>query len=123
MITVNQIRSMLQSVVLDRISLDEFDEWFAGASWNMQKGSSELAQKMAGQIELGLSEFDIGQLSENDLRGKLLSLIPYFFVGLEPQMQLSTGASLGSVQTPVWTVVFDNLSVEAPSYTPLLQAI
>ena len=63
MITVDQIRSMLQQLTLSQLSLDDFDEWLTGASWNMQQASSPEAISMVGQIEARLAEYEDGHIS------------------------------------------------------------
>jgi hypothetical protein len=75
MITVDQIRSMLQQVTLSKISLDEFDEWFAKASWNMHQDSSPEAIQLVGKIELRLAQADNEEVADEVLVKHLNELV------------------------------------------------
>ena len=66
---------MLQQVTLSELSLDSFDEWLTSASWNMHKDSSAEAVELVGQIELLLSEQEIGLISHADLIRSFNSIV------------------------------------------------
>ena len=76
MITVDQIRTVLQQVVESKLSLDEFDEWLSRASWEMHKDSAPDAVQAVGTIELRLAEADSRTVSEEDLVQELLGSLP-----------------------------------------------
>lgn len=76
MISVDQIRAVLPQFLAGEITLDQFDEWIAKTSWDMQQDSSPDAISMVGTIELILSEYDSGCLSEEDARSSLMELCP-----------------------------------------------
>jgi hypothetical protein len=76
MITVDQIRTVLQQVVESKLSLDEFDEWLSRASWEMHKDSAPDAVQTVGTIELRLAEADSRTVSEEDLVQELLGSLP-----------------------------------------------
>jgi hypothetical protein len=78
MITVDQIRAMLQQVVLASVSLDQFDEWLSKASWNMHHNSSAEAISLVGKIELILAEYDDGLQSEEQTLSSLSALNPVY---------------------------------------------
>jgi hypothetical protein len=78
MITVDQIRTMLQQVILASVSLDQFDEWLSKASWNMHHESSPEAISLVGKIELILAEYDAGFQSEEQTLSSLSALNPVF---------------------------------------------
>lgn len=91
MITVDQIRQHLLNLLdsndtESKTTLDEFDDWFAGASWNMHQGSDLIARKFAAAIELRLAEYDSGHLDEVELRRELVQLLKDYSVNfsLEP---------------------------------------
>ncbi len=75
MISDYQIRLWLVRFLHKEISLDQFEEWLVGRSWNMHRDSEESAQKLAAAIELRLAEQSSGHLDENQLRNELLPLI------------------------------------------------
>lgn len=66
MITISQIRSVLQEVILSKISLDQFDKWLTDASWNMHQDSTAEAIKLVGQLELILADYDAERISQSD---------------------------------------------------------
>jgi hypothetical protein len=76
MITVDQIRSVLQQVVLSKMSLDDFDEWLTKTSWNMHKDSVPDAIQAVGKIELCLAEAGRKEISDQDLAQDLLASLP-----------------------------------------------
>jgi hypothetical protein len=77
MITVSQIREHLQSLLdsNDPKSLDEFEDWFVRASWNMHQDSDLGAQKLAASIELRLAEFSSEDQTKEDLKAQLQRLL------------------------------------------------
>jgi hypothetical protein len=58
MANVPEIREKLASLLSHQISLDDFEQWFAGYSWNIHKTGDIEAQKFAYAIEHQLSQFD-----------------------------------------------------------------
>ncbi|HEY4904751.1 MAG TPA: hypothetical protein VIH89_14855 [Candidatus Sulfotelmatobacter sp.] len=71
MISESQIREKLGRYLRRDLSLDQFEDWIASQSWNMHKDSSDVAQKLASEIELRLAEHSSGHLSEASLRDEL----------------------------------------------------
>jgi hypothetical protein len=71
MIAESQIREKLGRYLRRDLSLDRFEDWIAGQSWNMHRDSSDPAQALASAIELRLAEHSSGHLSESDLREEL----------------------------------------------------
>jgi hypothetical protein len=67
---------MLQQVILASVSLDQFDEWLAKASWNMQRDSSPEAISLVGKIELLLAAYDDGLQTEDQTLSSLRALNP-----------------------------------------------
>ena len=75
MITESALRQALASYLSGELSLAAFDDWIAVQTWDMHRGSSEQAQKLAGAIELRLAEHSAGHLSGEELRSQLQSLL------------------------------------------------
>ena len=53
-----EIREKLGNLLSHRMSLDDFEEWFAPYSWNIHKNGDPESQKLAYAIEHQLSQFD-----------------------------------------------------------------
>jgi|SRR6185436_1745912 len=74
MINESQIRQHIASFLAGKESLADFEDWLARNSWNMHKDSEQNAQDLVSDIELRLSEFSSGHLSEDELKQELASL-------------------------------------------------
>lgn len=79
----NEIRDKLASYLLGWISLQEFEDWFVSASWNVNQSKSQAAINMVYEIELWLSEYSDGFRSEDELKNLLLPLIENYNVNIE----------------------------------------
>lgn len=93
MITVDQIRTMLQQVILADISFDQFDERLSRASWDMHLDSSAEAISLVGKIELILAGFEDGLHSEDQTMSSLRELTPVLVVVNSNGALLSTSES------------------------------
>jgi hypothetical protein len=69
------IRNHLVAYLAGELSLDQFTDWFVGASWNIDRSESPNAYELAAGIELALAEASSDLLSPEDLREELLKLI------------------------------------------------
>jgi hypothetical protein len=120
MITVDQIRAMLQQVILASVSLDQFDEWLSKASWNMHHDSSPEAISLVGKIELILATYDEGLQSEDHALSCLRDL-PVFLFNNSNAASISTGGTGNVVSRPStqWVVV-GKQPASVFSYTPVL---
>jgi hypothetical protein len=58
MANVREIRERLEALLSQRISLDDFEDWFAPYTWNIHKNSDEDAQQLAYAIEHQLSQYE-----------------------------------------------------------------
>jgi hypothetical protein len=124
MITVDQIRSAVQQVILSKISLDDFDEWLTKASWNMHKDSKVEAVRMVGNIELMLAEFDSGDLSERDLRKAFQRMAATFVCETEVSVWTSAMSNVQCLILPsVWSVASDKPHEAESSYILRLQPL
>jgi hypothetical protein len=81
-----EIRDWLERYVDCRVSLEEFEDWFLPATWDVSKANSQ-AQEMASEIRLYLAEVDRGDRSQDQLRTALSELIA------RHDRRISTGAS------------------------------
>ena len=66
----SEIRDQLAAYTKDKITLDEFEDWFVARSWNFQAATPSL-KKIVSEIELLLAEFTSSHLSEASLRKEL----------------------------------------------------
>ena|SRR5690348_4145590 len=89
-----QLREQLIRLLSGDISLDDFDNWFAGESWNIHKSSDLMAQRLAYAVELRLAEYDDGHLSEPVLLDELRSLVRNYSLLLSDVIvSVGTGSS------------------------------
>lgn len=57
MISVAQIREMIQQLTTSKLTLDVFEDWLVATSWNMHKANVPAGTaEIVGQIELCLAE-------------------------------------------------------------------
>src|SRR5438045_1633215 len=75
MIYETAIRDKLIALLRNEINLVDFDSWLGRESWNMHRDSSTEAQNLVGAIELALSEYSSGHLSNAELLAELRSLV------------------------------------------------
>ena len=66
-----QIQHWLRSYLDNNFSLEEFQDWFVAASWNVSKSGNWLATRLTYAIELKLAEYTSGHWSESDLHLRL----------------------------------------------------
>ena len=85
MARLSEIQEALESYLAGDISLSDFEDRFVQASWNIHKSNHPEARGFVHSIELRLSEFSSGHLSEDDMRQEFASLTP----GTVDQIQYS----------------------------------
>ncbi|MEK9136781.1 MAG: hypothetical protein AAB393_06620 [Bacteroidota bacterium] len=71
MANVNEIREKLAKYLAEDLSLPDFEDWFVQNSWNVHQGNDLEARNLVQAIDLRLSEFSSGHLSEEGLRKEL----------------------------------------------------
>lgn len=69
------IRRHLVRYLAGQMSLDDFTDWFVGATWNIQKRGDVGAKQLVYSIELALAEASSGLLTVDELRTELRSLL------------------------------------------------
>lgn len=75
MLEVNDIRKNLANYLAKKISLSEFEDWFVQNSWDSQKAGNLELRELVHTIELRLSEFSSGHLTEQGLYKELLPFV------------------------------------------------
>lgn len=76
MITQSRIFRQIESLLANKISLGDFEDWLVRSSWNMHLESRNDAQELVWKIELSLAEYSSGHLDEAELRAELKGLVP-----------------------------------------------
>lgn len=75
MVRVPELRQRIAALVNGEVSLDDFEDWFAAASWNAHLDSSPEAQRLVGAVELRLSELSSDHLSFREFLEELEALV------------------------------------------------
>jgi hypothetical protein len=75
MIQEAEVRNRLAALANGQLSLVDFERWLGPASRNMHADSSPEAIDLVSSIHLLLSERDHGDLSNDELRQELLTLV------------------------------------------------
>jgi len=57
------------------VSLDEFEDWFVPATWNIHRASDPEAEDLTDEIELSLAEYSGGHLTIEELKAELAKLV------------------------------------------------
>ena len=91
-----QIRGKLADYLAGDISLDELEDWFVPASWNVRQTGTAQAAVLVYEIELRLAEYSNDQWTEDDLRSFLRPLAETYwaFTG-----DVTTGVTTPEVTT------------------------
>ena len=76
----NDIRVKLASYLSGKISLEEFEDWFVSASWNVDKSENQVAINMVYEIELWISEYSDGFLDEDELKMLLRPIVENYII-------------------------------------------
>ena len=77
-----EIREKLASYLADEISLEEFEDWFVPASWNVLHRESKIAIDLVYDIELLLAEYSKDCWNEHELREQFLPLVQEYRVDI-----------------------------------------
>lgn len=71
MITAHDIREKVLAYLAGSLDLDGFEDWIAQSTWNIHQWGTSEAQNLAYTVELRLSEYSSGHLTDLDLRESL----------------------------------------------------
>jgi len=74
--TVQELQFHLSQYLTNESTLQQFREWFDGATWGLVAEPDSAIRRMAGEIELRLAEFTGGTYMEDSLRDYLAMLLP-----------------------------------------------
>jgi hypothetical protein len=75
MVKASEIRENVGRLLFGDISLEQFEDWFVPATWDAHKAGDPEAESLADDIEMNLSEYTGGQLSEEQLRARLAGAV------------------------------------------------
>lgn len=89
----NEIREKLASYLVGEISLEDFEDWFVSASWNVSQSKNQSAINMVYEIELRLAEYSDGFRSEDELKNLLRPLVENYQVELAPIPDFQLGSN------------------------------
>ncbi|HZR30631.1 MAG TPA: hypothetical protein VFA76_02095 [Terriglobales bacterium] len=111
MMSLIELREQIAKLISGKLSLDDFEDWFAQRSWNMHKDSEIDAQRLAYAIELRLAEHDNGHLPEAELQRELRQLLEspvrISFGGPAPSVYIGTASTISGplTQSSEWQIV------------------
>jgi len=74
MASASEIHGKLAGYLSGNITLEDFEDWFVPSSWNSREADDLEAWTLLSSIELRLSEYSSGHLTEEELRKELESL-------------------------------------------------
>jgi hypothetical protein len=89
----NEMREKLASYLFGEISLEDFEDWFVSASWNVNQSKNQAAINIVYEIELRLAEYSDGFRSEVELKNLLRPLVENYQVELAPIPNFQLGSN------------------------------
>ena len=75
MVTAHDIREKVLAHLAGSLDLDTFEDWIAQNTWNIHQWGASAAQNLAYTVELRLSEYSTGHLTDLDLRKHLADAV------------------------------------------------
>jgi hypothetical protein len=87
------IREWLARYLAGEISLHEFDNWFASATWTSDETADHETRELAHTIEHQLAEYTDGYWTEDELKRMLAPLVEHYTVTVGPVRQVSSSMS------------------------------
>jgi hypothetical protein len=72
---IEKIKQHLTRYLSDESSLDQFEDWFLPATWNLKPDEGRLAYELAGQVSLAIAEHDNGHITLEELRDRFAALL------------------------------------------------
>jgi hypothetical protein len=97
----DDIRNKLANYLVGEISLEEFEDWFVSASWNVNQSKNKDAINIVYEIELWLSEYYDNFRSEDELKFLLRPLVENYVI--ESEISFSQKFS-SSAQMIRWSI-------------------
>ena len=107
MVSTELICEHVDQLLANNCSLDEFEDWLVGTSWNMHQNADSEVQALVGFLELHLAEYSAGHLDYSDLIVELRTLqlhgatrgpFQAVFIGFD-RLRTSPVTTTGSAQT------------------------
>ena len=75
MLTLTELSQKVNSYKLGKIDLDCFEEWFRAHSWGCYDRRGDVLSDAIAGIEMALSNFDLGDMAEQDLQQGLANAV------------------------------------------------
>jgi hypothetical protein len=119
MLAHEELRNQLVRFLNKELSLDDFEDWFVRASWNIHKNPDLLAQRLAYAIEVRLAERSNGNLPDEQLRQELLDLANRHLWNLFQSNNYQSGSST-DLRVTTWVVPSSGKSLVMASESPIL---
>ena len=115
MLAYGQLRDQIIQMLSDKISLDDFEDWFVQNSWNVHQDSNLLAQRLAYAVELRLAELSGDRLSRGEFENELRQMVNSYPVKQEERNIIVSTSSSIDVTRPVlaWLLAADTSRVTA----------
>ena len=73
-----EIYAKASEFVDGKVSLRQFEEWFVPATWSVHRANDQVAESLADEIDLSISEHTDGLLSIDELRLEFANTIRPF---------------------------------------------
>ena len=104
MLSADSVRAQIVALLKGQLSLDDFEDWIVGSSWNVLQNVDPELRQLVGAIELRLAEHSSGHLDEPDLFAELQALLLY---GCASQPIQSVFISIGTPSELITLTVAD----------------
>ncbi len=98
MVNALDIRSAIGDFLAGKQSLDQFESWIVGRTWNIHKSGDWDSQALAYAVELCLAEHRVGAFSDKDLGVELRNIANTFVVS---QCNVITASSTDLIESPL----------------------
>jgi hypothetical protein len=115
--SANEIRARIAACVLREASLDDFEDWFVAATWNVQQTGSRELQNLVYTVEAKLAEHSGGHIDEPTLRKSLGEMVMEHATVIafdvpEEAVDVQTGASQDVSEPAELPVAFADIEPE-----------
>lgn len=117
MLLIDSVRAHIQQFLDGAESLDDFEDWLVGASWNIHKIADHELRRFVGSVELRLAEHSEGHMESDALKQELQAMFLYGCPLPANQMPVF------SFTLPVAVSTISSTFSEAPSVQSVVMAI
>jgi hypothetical protein len=101
MVNALDIRSAIGDFLAKKQTLDGFEDWLIGHTWNIHKSGELDSQILAYEVELRLAEYHADALSEEDLRLELQHVANTFRADPNQQVSVFSASSTDLIRSPL----------------------